>query len=130
MQESMQMSGLFISCVYATYRSEWPRYFRALFFDMSDTVRDHWAEKIDRVPRDTLYSKIGDKRKNGWISTACIFDKRKTRTRIWHEGNIHIHIHAYTRRTNTCLYTAYKMNARWHTLNGERTKLATGGFDL
>lgn len=126
--------------MHATYRPEWPRalfperYFFLFFFNMTDTASRSLSREKPVVPRDTCYRTIGDKRKAPnrarAISAACFFDERKTRTRKHGYTRIHTHphthIHTSTHAHGTCLYTAYKMNARRHTLDGDRTKLATG----
>lgn len=109
------------------------RCFFSFFFSIwRIRLRDHWAEK-NRSFHTLRCRTIGDKRKAPncarALSAACFFDERKTRTRKHEYTRIYTHPRIHTRphtHTSTRLYTAYKMNARRHTLDGDRTKLATG----
>lgn len=65
-----------------------------------------------------------------YTTTACSRAERKTRKRTCiHVACARMHTrntHTHTTHIRVHAYTAYKMNARRHTLDGDRTKLATG----
>jgi len=125
------------SCVCTRHivRSDRGCYFRSVVFFRYDKYGFEIIEqrKTGHSARYVIEQlMINAKAPNRTISAACFFDKRKTRTRK-HEhthpySSICIHMtHTHTcTHTGTCLYTTYKMNARRHTLDGNRTKLATG----